>query len=417
MKTSRLILLITILGVPHAHAQEGAAQSSPFSQSKFVPDISLILDGSYVIRDRAQDFYESLQVPGIGHADQELHPNAGFNLNFAEVTFYSVVDPYAELFAVLHLSEEHFGLEEAYGLSRSLPGGFQLKFGKFLSGFGRINEKHVHTWDFADMPLINRLVFGDEGLNEVGARVTWVAPLDTYLMFGGEVLQGNNEVTFGTSGFSDPFGSLAVSQAARPALFLGYVKTSVDIDDAVVLLGVSGARGTTRKDEDFSSGGAQGSAFSGKSTVLGGDLTVTYLLDPIRSISFQSEFIWKKTSGTSYVRDSSLITQRGIDFLQSGIYAQLVAKLDLRWRAGIRLDYLPTIESDHRGIVEGAPDALTRFSGMVEFNPTEFSRIRLQYNHDQSKYDVSLSPAKRTVVNELILQVNLAIGAHGAHSF
>ena len=54
---------------------------------------------------------------------------------------------------------------------------------------------------------------------------------------------------------------------------------------------------------------------------------------------------------------------------------------------------------------------------MVEFNPTEFSRIRLQYNYDRTRYAFEDTQWTVTPVHELSLQVNLAIGAHGAHAF
>jgi hypothetical protein len=46
----------------------------------------------------------------------------------------------------------------------------------------------------------------------------------------------------------------------------------------------------------------------------------------------------------------------------------------------------------------------------VEFNPTEFSRLRLQYNYDRAARDGETN-------NEVFLQLILAIGAHGAHPF
>jgi hypothetical protein len=46
----------------------------------------------------------------------------------------------------------------------------------------------------------------------------------------------------------------------------------------------------------------------------------------------------------------------------------------------------------------------------LEFNPTEFSRLRLQYNRDDSARN-------GTINNELFFQVLLGIGAHAAHAF
>jgi hypothetical protein len=50
-----------------------------------------------------------------------------------------------------------------------------------------------------------------------------------------------------------------------------------------------------------------------------------------------------------------------------------------------------------------------RWTGALEFNPTEFSRIRLQYNYDKS------DPNK--VNQEIFLQFLIAVGAHGAHAY
>jgi hypothetical protein len=92
-------------------------------------------------------------------------------------------------------------------------------------------------------------------------------------------------------------------------------------------------------------------------------------------------------------------------------------KFDLRMRGGLRFDLLQGNEIMENGRRRDLPESLPRFSGMIEFNPTEFSRIRLQYNYDLSRYSETNQQLKRTTVHELALQVNLAIGAHGAHSF
>jgi hypothetical protein len=268
MKPYQRIPLCLVFVLAPAFAQEEEApapsvQSSPFSQAKFVPDISLILDCSYFHRNVTDKQYDELFVPGLALSHEHEAPCRGFNLNYGEITFYSVVDPYFELFAVCHLSEHHFHLEEAYWLTKKFPAGVQLKAGKFLSGFGRINEQHAHYWDFADRPLVHHAAFGGEGLNEVGARLTWVAPLETYLMFGGEILMGSNEASFGRTGFQDARGSVRVNSVNGPRVFVGYCKASVDVDDASVLFGMSAPRGNTRVEEGFSAGNAGGTALAG----------------------------------------------------------------------------------------------------------------------------------------------------------
>jgi hypothetical protein len=49
-----------------------------------------------------------------------------------------------------------------------------------------------------------------------------------------------------------------------------------------------------------------------------------------------------------------------------------------------------------------------RLASMLDFSPSEMSRIRLQYNYDQIE----------EAVNHLwYLQFIMSLGAHGAHSF
>lgn len=413
-----LLLLSSFVTPALSQETEAPAQGSPFSQAKFVPDISLILDCSYLHRNVSDEQAAGLFLPGFVESSEHSLSREGFNLNYAEITFYSVVDPYFELFAVCHLSEEHFHLEEAYWLTKKLPAGFQLKAGKFLSGFGRINELHTHYWDFADRPLVHQAMFGDEGLNEVGARITWVAPTEIYLLAGGELLMGANEVSFGRTGFPLPQENRSINSVKGPGLFVGYLESSVDIGDASVLVRLSGAHGTTRSEEDFLSGAPIGQAFAGSTTVLGGALTVKHTLDAVCYISFQSEYLWRHANGTLYFSDfTQQVQQSVLENRQSGFYAQAVMKFDLRVRGGLRFELLQANEILENGHRRDLPESLPRFSGMIEFNPTEFSRVRLQYNYDRSRYSETNQQFTRTNVHELSLQVNLAIGAHGAHSF
>ena len=415
------VLPLMLFVLPPVWSQEPARQSnqsSPFSQSKFVPDISLILDCSYLMRSLPDERYDELTVPGTVASSDHEAPHRGFNLNYAEITFYSIVDPYFELFAVLHVSEHHLHLEEAYFLTKKLPAGSQLKAGKFLSGFGRMNEQHEHYWDFADRPLIQEAVFGVEGLNEIGARVAWVAPFDTYLMVGGEVLMGENEASFGRTGIHAPSGSFDEESVNGPGLFVGYGRTSLDIGDASLLFGVSAGRGATRIDEGFSAGLADGEALAGHTLVYGGDLTIKYFIDAMRYLTVQSEFLHRSTDATLYTEAVPPMPQSSpFEQCQSGFYCQAVAKLGLQWRAGIRWDLLMQNEIVEAGLRQDLPENLPRLSAMVEFNPTEFSRLRLQYNYDRSRYDPADAGFTGTTVHELSLQVNLAIGAHGAHAF
>jgi hypothetical protein len=49
-----------------------------------------------------------------------------------------------------------------------------------------------------------------------------------------------------------------------------------------------------------------------------------------------------------------------------------------------------------------------RYSAMVDYSPSEFSRLRLQYNRDESQ---------PTADDQIYVQYIMSIGAHGAHKF
>ena len=82
-----------------------------------------------------------------------------------------------------------------------------------------------------------------------------------------------------------------------------------------------------------------------------------------------------------------------------------------RWRIGARYDILDIFTDDFKLAGESVDfgDNPYRLTGSLEFNPTEFSRLRLQYNYDKS--------SREDENNEVFLQLILGVGAHGAHSF
>ena len=395
--------------------------SNPFSQAKFVPDISLIVDFSAVGRNLKNEEYSALEIPGFtqkgNHNEKEAGPNAknGFDFNYAEMSLYSVVDPYFDLFAVFHLHQEGFEIEETYINTRRLPLGLKIRAGKFLSDFGRINEQHAHYWDFANAPLVYRAFFGREMLNETGARLTWLAPADFYLVFGSEILTGVNEASFGSEGFQDAAGVHTAGGSNAPGLFVGTVKASLEAEKLVALFGGSLASGKTRTNEGVDQDIAEnpgGFGEYGNTVILGGDLTMKYLTGSYRYFSLQSEYLYRSMHGHRYDNKGGM---KSLDKKQSGLYSQLVYRISQCWRAGLRYDLLQKNIKETDGVQSDLPENLPRYTAMLEYNPTEFSRIRLQVTHDRSGYlDAGTSPK---IDNEVILQFNITIGAHGAHAF
>ena len=100
---------------------------------------------------------------------------------------------------------------------------------------------------------------------------------------------------------------------------------------------------------------------------------------------------------------------------QTGGYAQAIYQFRPRWQTGLRLDQLTANNTGDDLIVLNDTGLLTnghhpqRNSVMIAWLPSEFSRIRLQYNADES--------AAGSTDKQIFVQYTYTLGAHGAHQF
>ena len=103
----------------------------------------------------------------------------------------------------------------------------------------------------------------------------------------------------------------------------------------------------------------------------------------------------------------------GFDSTQSGWYLQGVYQFVPNWRAGLRYDKLSS-GTPSIGLPVDAFPLLgaylpSRSSVMVDYSPSEFSRLRLQLARDQSRPGAT--------DNQVCLQYIMSLGTHAAHAF
>ena len=396
-----------------------------FDNSKYIPDISLIADFSYVDRSINDDELSHLGLPGIAHGlyaehahgssnEATYNANQGFNFNYAELILSSSVDPFFSMDATFHFSGEGVEVEEAYFTSTALGNGFRFRGGKLLSNFGYINAQHHHYWDFGDMPLVYESFLGTHGINELGAQLQWTAPTPFYIMAGLEVLQGENEQMFGNESveLEDVWTSVGedhIEGSDAPSLYVGYVKSSFDVGDTTIFGGLSYAQGDSlinhsEDDED------EAHVFKGDAKLYGADLVVLHALDSYSSFKWQTEWLSRELDGIQYTP----IASADVNKEQSGLYTQLIYTHDKNWRMGVRYDTIYQNDILKNGVDENEVDDFDKYSAMVEYHTSEFARFRLQYNHNEAMYDEA---GIRQNIDTIMLQANIAIGAHAAHSF
>ncbi|GAB64091.1 conserved hypothetical protein [Candidatus Jettenia caeni] len=330
----------------------------------------------------------------------------GFTVQNLETTFEGAIDPYFKgqaniIFQIDKDGESSLEVEEAYLTSLSLPLNLQVKAGTFFTEFGRQNQLHPHAWNFADQPLVNGRFLGPDGMRNPGARLSWLAPTNNYteLFFTVQNSQGETVHSFrfeedGTG----LFGREAVEtrvHSMEDLLYVPRIATSFDItDEQTVLLGASAAFGPNSTGRD-------------KNTLIYGiDMfwkwKSKYAAGGFPFVSWQTEVMGRRFEAGEDV-NSNLPDEVMNNW---GAYSQIMWGFKKRWIAGLRGDY-----------VDGEKEATDplgferwRLSPNITFYPSEFSKIRLQYNYDTILGNDSTE-------HSVFLQFEFLLGSHGAHKF
>jgi len=319
---------------------------------KLLPDISVIgvFAGAYFTQD-----------PGPSGHDPS---RTGFNLQEIEVAFQSVIDPYIRADVFLSFLETGVELEEAYITTLALPKGFQIKAGKYLLAFGRQNPKHLEAWPFVNNNLINRIIFGDEGLNELGIEFSYLFPTPFFLQAQFSFNQGENPGNFDGPQKAD-------------FSYQGRLSGSTDITPNTTLLaGASVAFGDNNTGTDNTTG------------IFGGDLLLKWKPSQYKGLEWQTEYIYRRRGVQNRVES------------EGGISSYVLANWSKRWGAGGRVEYFG---------IPSETERIFRLSPMITFRTTEFFRLRLQY-------DLIRNIGSDTQ-HAAMLQMIFNMGVHGAHQF
>lgn len=380
------------------------------SQNSFNPAISLILDGRYASFDNNPDNYK---LPGFPLGGEAGLGEEGLSLGHTELTASGNIDDkfYGQVTLAIHDhdSDTELELEEAFFQTMGLGNGLTLKAGRFYSAMGYLNEQHEHAWDFADAPLIYRGLFGNQ-LRDDGLQVSFVAPTDTFLQLGAEAFRGSR---FPAGGEQDEIGSWTA---------FANIGNDIGIEHSW-LLGLSHWQANDI-DGRTSGGGhshdhetVETPSFSGKSKINAFDLVYKWAPNgnpTNNNFKLQFEYFRRQEDGMITLLNSDPLEETSYDGHQRGWYAQAVYQFMPQWRTGLRYDQLDSHNSGsdpdvlHEAGLDNEGHTPRRYSAMVEWLPSEYSRFRLQFNRDDSYDDRD---------HQIFLQYTHSLGSHGAHLF
>jgi hypothetical protein len=381
-----------------------AAPTGAATGTGFNPALSLILSGlaTHTSRDPAGYHISGFRVP----PDAEVGPGTrGFSLAESELGLAANIDPWFSGAANIAFNADNsVSVEEAFIQTTSLGHGLTLKAGRFFSSIGYLNSQHSHTWDFVDAPLAYQAMLGTQFADD-GVQFAWLAPTDQFIELRAELGRGRS------------FPGTDTSRNGAGASALAF-HTGGDVGDSSSWragLSVLNAKATDQSLLAFDATGASRiDSFTGSTRLWVADGVWKWAPDgnPVRTnFKLQGEYLRSTRDGTLVADANGLATPVAVGPNQSGWYLQGVYQFIPHWRVGLRYDRLDPGPADAAFNVAFASENWTprRNTLMVDWSPSEFSRVRLQFAQDRAR--------PGPVDNQVFLQYQMSLGAHGAHSF
>jgi hypothetical protein len=323
-------------------------------------------------------------IGGAGH--NRINTTPAFQMHESEIGLQAIIDPYARADFFISFGETGVNLEEGFITFTALPKGFLVKGGKMRAAFGKVNTLHNHVLPWVDRPLVTtNLVGGEDGINDAGFSVQHIipAPKNWFLEFTGQTFRGDSADVYTSTNKND----LSV---------VGHLRGYRDLtEDTNLDFGVSYSRGHNLFGSDF------------VTNLYGVDAMFRW--KPLRraiykSFVMRSEFIWRQQNQPSLTACATITCpantmagfQRAFGFYTSADY-----QFARRWFVGGRVDDSDRAFNSRLNDKGG--------SLVLTYWPSEFAQIRGQYRFTRYAGNID--------THEAFIQVQFALGAHGAHPF
>ena len=284
-------------------------------------------------------------------------------------------------------NDNSVGVEEAYIQTTSLGEGVTLRAGRMFSGIAYLNERHAHDWSFSDASLPYRAFLNNQ-YGDDGVQARWLAPANIFLEFGAEAFRGA----------SFPAGGAA---SHGKGTMTAFVHAGDDINEFQFVVG-----------RTVLSQCAQRTARYGRRSFL--RHRQSGYREPGLQMGARRQSHGAKSHPIGryfFGRESGSFNGIRLDSNRDGWYLQGVYQFMPRWSFGLRYAQLGT-GNIGPGLAGSVLDDLGHTpraeTALLEFDTSEFGRLRLQYNHDDS----DIKP-----LDEILFQYTVIYGPHPAHRY
>lgn len=359
---------------------------SSYAQTKN-PDISIIADFRTFTHDNAALSAEKNKL--------------NLSLHEIEVALQGYLNPYAraDIFLAKHGLEGQVEIEEASAtFLRGLPLGLNIKVGKYLVDFSKLNLLHPHAFPFVERPLLHRIYFGDDGFNDTGINASLLLPTGSvYSELSFNVLKGDFVRGHSHGGEGHTHEQEAAEENEEQALgYTGRFSNHFQVSDYANLeLGLSGATGIYDTHENLR-------------LMLGGfDFKYKWRPNKYRSFTLQGEAIFNRRdlihgeheheAEPEHSHEEAIETVNTLGFLAFANF-----QFRQRWNLGAKIEWLQAPDSQDEKF-----HAYSIFAGFAPMEET--SVIRLLLSREQHPGEAA--------VNKTLVQVIFSLGPHKAHVF
>ncbi|MBK9099281.1 MAG: hypothetical protein IPM14_14415 [bacterium] len=356
--------------------------------------------------------------------DTPEYGKLNFDLPEFELFVDGYLNPYARATFNVAFHDGEFHGEEIYAqIVRGLPLDIQIKAGKYLLGFGKINTIHPHAWSFIYRPLYQQIYFGEEGFNDVGADFSIILPTgDIYTtldlgIFKGDALVNEHDHEHEEDHEGEEEDHFELERGNSP-IFVGRLGSFFPLGDFSNLeFGLSGSYGVYSKADFYTSEDSTALPENKSLNYLYGGVDFKYKYRPnsYTALTIQGEALW---NNRNVLRTNDL----GLDFQEDintfGAFIYVDYQFNKIFSVGAKYDFTYGIIGDELYYNTLANDDKNKTSGIegwFGYYPFEETlALRLGVQNLSFNYADGTQSDSETTIN---LQLIFSLGPHKAHPF